>query len=58
MNEDIIIIDTVKWYNFPNKSRGVINVPKALADEIGWKDKEKLHATYNKETQEMTIKKL
>jgi len=43
---------------FPKKSRGVINVPKALADEIGWKDKEKLHATYNKETQEMTIKKL
>jgi len=30
--EENVIIDTVKWYNFPEKSRGVINVPKALAE--------------------------
>lgn len=56
--EENVIIDTVKWYNFPEKSRGVINVPKALADEIEWKDKQKLHASYNKATKELTIKPL
>jgi hypothetical protein len=56
--DENVIIDTVKWYNFPEKSRGIINVPKALSEKIEWKDKQKLHASYNKETQELTIKRL